>query len=271
MILRNIVDYGWLLKPTSELGWTKPFYIEYGGKMVACRFKRWIYGHQEVVANVVMANGVEFEARMNYVIHHRDDCKKAFVDYLYVISSTDVEKDEFHRLILTDDKMAKCKFYVKDRENNAIEIPCDRINVKEWIRWFIQDVDFKFYAADKNVPSYAVRWYWDGVKACESYIFVEELAYTHKDGVVLNGVRLYVRNGASASSIYSKLNPKYKTYATKGECEEDNEVEVLDFDDWEDEREEDEESIVAIVLPKAKADAFIALQTALGLEVHVLK
>lgn len=235
--MKEIINFRNVVVPTSDLGWVKPFYIDCDGKLIACRFKKWAYGNDGWNATIDMADGNELIVKLNY-----DD---KVISSFYVISC----RKETNILNEGTD--------IKDRDANNVGIPCKFYCRTDIAKMLLPNCQVLKFGTDIH----AVRWYWDGVKACSAYVCADALEYTLQDGLCVYGLRVLKKKGCD----------NCKTYATESECKASNRIDIVDFEDDVENEEETEYDCIAVFLPKGNSEPLIKLYTSMGIEAHLIE
>ena len=187
-VKENYERQGRVRYPRTDLGWVKPFYIELKGKLMACRFTQWTYDIERsvVYGDGVMADGNEFHSTLCF-----------FNDFVFAIDLIACGNNEL------DGK----KFYIKDRGNNVEKgmnvLP---YTMNTWLGMLMGD--FEYTELANGTCKRYVRWYWDGVKACEAQLCIDGLTYTNKEGLRLHNLKATDKYGG-------KLIALDTTYSTK--------------------------------------------------------
>ena len=178
--------------PKDEIvGWEKPFYINKNDSLVACKFEK-----------------------IEYTLNDRNPL-------FHVISA---DGDSFTALLLLGGSLLH-------NLKNGISY-----SIYESVESYKKGVDFVIdlelislerillsmgFNFDKVVicgrVSSLVRYYWDGVKAVRKPLVIQNLEYCAKHGF--------------SCDVSVEDKDYYETYPTKEECEDDNKIKVIEFED----------------------------------------
>lgn len=201
------------LIPSSDLGWDRPFYIEVGDKLVACKFVKWYYIDAQaktIFAEIKLANGMYIHSAELY----------------FEGSNFYIKEDCFKIYQASDDILRQCikKYY--DKQHNQIKLDLLKYDAEVWMNIVMPS---KYTIIEKGNYEKFVGWYWNGFEAVPATINIKGLKYD-KNGLSIEEVRYVADNGKVISE---------KIYPTKSECEDDNIIDVVDFDDDEEESEDE--------------------------------
>lgn len=210
----------------TDIGWKKPFYIEYDGSLVACRFVKWYpiinCGYAEMKFDIITANG------MKSICH----CK-------FTERQGSFYLDEFRAI----DICRRFKVLGKDAKPLDIEVCCKKNY--QWLGECIGKDNFTYLMYD--TLTYCCRWYWDGLRVRQCNIYVNDLEYDYTNGIKFSNLSFY---NLSGKAIHEK------TYATKEDCEDNNSINIIDFDDDEADEEKELYAYFAVFVPLNEKDDF---------------
>lgn len=195
-----------LVTEDKEFGWKRPFYINLVGSLMACKIERLEYdlNSQKPVLLVKTAAGDSFRAE----IHGED----GFILYVIKPVYRDNEKilnDGYYSMFDSVESYKKTKFAcIKFVETSLADI----IN--------FCGVLFDVEEVDERTESF-VRYWWDGTKVKTAYLTIDNLTFDAVSGFT--------------ADIDVQGTSYVNTYLSKETCLSDNSINVIDFEDDNDE------------------------------------